>query len=109
MSSTFVYRLIPPRPTFAADMSEDEQAIMGRHATYWAELFERGSVVTFGVVMEPDDLWGLAVVEAEDEDEVRAIVAGDPAVSTSLCTFRIGVMPRPFARPRTQVVASSER
>lgn len=108
MNSTFVYQLIPPRPTFAVDMSADEQAIMGEHGAYWAALFEQGSVVTFGVVMEAAGVWGLAVVEADDEDEVRAIVAGDPAVTTGLCTFQIGVMPRPFARPRPPVTASSE-
>lgn len=96
----FVYRLLPPRPTFAADMSETEQAVMGQHAAYWTNLFEDGSVVVFGVVMDQTSTWGLAVVEAEDEDVVRAIAADDPAVKASLCTFDIGVMPGPSVRPR---------
>lgn len=108
MSGTFVYRLVPPRPTFATDMSEDERAIMGRHATYWIGLFEQGFVVTFGVVMEPAGVWGLAVVEAEDEDAVRAIASEDPVIATGLCSYQIGVMPRPFVRPRPSVAASSE-
>jgi hypothetical protein len=48
----FAYRLIPPRPTFAADMSDAEQAIMGEHAAYWTDLFEHAGVVVFGVVLE---------------------------------------------------------
>ena len=96
----FVYRLIPPRASFAADMSEQEQATMGEHAAYWTGLFEEGSVVVFGVVMQPDGAWGLAVVEADDEDDVRAIAAGDPAVTTGLCTFEIGMMPQPVVRRR---------
>ena len=96
----YVYRLIPPRPTFAADMNDAEQAIMGEHATYWTNLFEEGSVVVFGVVMEQAGAWGLAVVEADGDDEVRALASDDPAVKTSLCTFEIGVMPRPAVRPR---------
>lgn len=40
----FVYRLIPPRGTFAADMTESEGAVMGEHAAYWTDLLERGSV-----------------------------------------------------------------
>jgi uncharacterized protein len=96
----FVYKLIAPRPTFAADMSQEEQAIMGEHAAYWRELFQGGSVVVFGVVLEEAGVWGLAVVEAEDEDAVRTIAAGDPAVTTNLCTFEIGVMPQPSVRPR---------
>ncbi len=73
----FVYRLIPPRPTFAMDMTADEQAIMAEHAAHWTELIEQGRVAVFGVVLEPADSWGLAVVEADAEDDVRAIAADD--------------------------------
>ena len=97
--SHFVYRLVPPRPSFAADMTEAEQAVMGQHAAYWTALFEEGSVVVFGVVMEEAGAWGLAVVEAENEGDLRAIAAEDPAVKTNLCTFEIGVMPQASARP----------
>ncbi len=98
--SHFVYRLIPPRPTFVADMSEAEQAVMGDHAAYWTNLFEEGRVVVFGVVMEQTGGWGLAVVEAESEDDLRAMASEDPAVTTGVCTFEIGVMPNPSVRPR---------
>jgi hypothetical protein len=27
--------VIPPRPTFAADMTETESAIMSKHVAYW--------------------------------------------------------------------------
>ena len=73
---------------------------MGDHAAYWTGLFEEGSVVVFGVVVEQAGAWGLAVVEAEDEDEVRALASDDPAVKTHLCAFDIGVMPSPSVRPR---------
>ena len=96
----FVYKLIPPRPTFAADMTEAEQAIMGDHAAYWTTLFEEGSVVVFGVVLDQAGAWGLAVVEADDEADVRALAAEDPAITTGLCRFDIGVMPQPSVRPR---------
>jgi len=95
----YVYRLIPPRPSFAVDMDEAERTIMGQHAAYWQDLLDQGSVVVFGVVMEPGRGWGLAVVEADDEVAVRAIAAQDPAVKTNLCTFDIGVMPQAFVRP----------
>jgi hypothetical protein len=32
--STYVFRLIGARPTFALDMTEDEREIMGRHAAH---------------------------------------------------------------------------
>ena len=96
----FVYRLIAPRPTFAEDMSDGEQAIMGEHAGYWTNLFEEGRVVAFGVVLEQAGAWGLAVVEADDEAEVRALASDDPAVKTRLCTFEVGLMPAATVRPR---------
>jgi uncharacterized protein len=98
--SHFVYRLIPPRPTFAADMTEAEQATMGEHSAYWTDLFVGGSVAVFGVVLDQAGAWGLAVVEADEEDAVRAIAADDPAIKTGLCSFDIGVMPDPSVRPR---------
>ncbi len=96
----FVYRLIPPRPTFAADMNDAEAAIMGEHAAYWTNLFEQGRVVVFGVVLEREGSWGLAVLEAESEDDLRALASNDPAVKTNLCAFEIGMMPDPSVRPR---------
>ncbi len=97
----FVYKLIPPRETFVADMTEAEQAIMGEHAAYWTDLFQSGQVVVYGVaIMEQTGPWGLAVVEAETADDVHAMAAGDPAVKSQVCTYDIGVMPSPSVRPR---------
>ena len=92
----YVYKLIPPRPTFAADMSEAERATMAEHGEYWDALFERGSVVVFGVVIDQSGAWGLAVLQAESEEEVRAIASEDPAVKARMCAFDIGTMPQPL-------------
>ena len=88
----FVYRLFPPRSTFASDMSDGETAVMGEHAAYWTKHFEDGRVVVFGAVLEPAGVWGLAVVEADGIDEVHAIAEHDPAVRTGTCSFEIGAM-----------------
>ena len=88
----FVYKLIPPRPTFAQDMSDAERTVMGEHAAYWTKLFEEGRVVVFGAVLEPAGVWGLAVLEAAGADEVRAIGEDDPAVKTRTCTFELGTL-----------------
>jgi uncharacterized protein YciI len=97
--SHFVYKLIPPRPTFDIDMSDDESAVMGHHADYWQELLTAGRVIVFGPVSDPSGSWGLAVVEAETEDEVRALGADDPAVKSGMATF--DVLPMPVAVVRT--------
>ncbi len=95
----FVLRLIPPRPTFAFDLTEDEMALMGQHAAHWmAEAGDR--LVAFGPVMDPAGSWGLAVVEAASADEVRALADADPTVTSGLCTYEVHPLGPSVIRPR---------
>jgi uncharacterized protein len=89
----FLYKLIPPRPTFDQDMSEDEGEIMGRHVAYWHELADRGTAIVFGPVSDPAGAWGLAVVATETNEQVRALGDADPAVMSGLARFEICPMP----------------
>ena len=97
--TTFVFRLIGPRPDFALDMSEEEQEIMGRHAAYWQPLIDSGQMVIFGPVLDSTGSWGLGVIEADDEDELRARAAEDPAVVSGLAEIEIGKLLGGFVRP----------
>jgi uncharacterized protein len=97
---TFVFRLKAPRPTFALDMTAEEQEIMSRHAAYWQPLIDSGQMVVFGPVLDDTGSWGLGVVEAEDEDELRAYAAGDPVVTTGTAEIEIGKMLTGFVRSR---------
>ena len=98
--STFVFRLKAPRPTFALDRSDEEREIMARHAEYWRSWVESGQMVVFGPVLDATGSWGLGVVEADDEHELRAFAAGDPVVTTGTGTIEVGKMLRGFVRPR---------
>ncbi len=71
---------------------------MGDHADYWQRLFGEGQVVVYGPVSDPSGTWGLAVVEAETEDAVRAIAAKDPAVQSGTCTFDVFPMAAAIVR-----------
>ena len=97
--STFVFRLLMPRPTFALDASDEEREIMGRHAAYWQPLLDSGRMVVFGPVLDTTGSWGLGVVEADDEDELRTFAAGDPVVTTGLGRVEMGKMLTGFVRP----------
>jgi uncharacterized protein YciI len=97
--TTFVFRLRAPRPNFALDMTDDEQAVMARHAAYWQPLIDAGRVVVFGPVLDGTGSWGLGVVEADDEDELRAFAAGDPVVTTGTGEIEVGRMLTGFVRP----------
>ncbi|MGO8862959.1 MAG: YciI family protein [Acidimicrobiales bacterium] len=96
--STFVFRLQAPRPTFALDMTDDEREIMGRHAAHWQPLIDSGAMVVFGPVVDGTGSWGLGVVEAEDEDELRAFADQDPVVTTRTATIEMGKMLAGFVR-----------
>ena len=98
--STFVFRLNAPRPTFALDMSDEERQIMARHAAHWRPWIESGQMVIFGPVLDDGGSWGLGVVEAEGEAELRAFAAEDPVVTTGTGAIEIGKMLGGFVRPR---------
>ena len=97
---TFIFRLKAPRPTFALDMTDEEREVMGRHAAHWQPFIDSGQMVVFGPVLDPTGSWGLGVVEAEDEDELHAYAATDPAVVTGTAELEIGKLLAGFVRPR---------
>jgi uncharacterized protein YciI len=97
--ATFVFRLQAPRPTFALDMSDEEREIMGRHAAHWQPLVDSGQMVVFGPVLDDTGSWGLGVVDAEDEEELRAFAARDPVVTTGTGQIELGKMLAGFVRP----------
>jgi uncharacterized protein YciI len=98
--ATFVFRLKAPRPTFALDMSDEEREIMGRHAAHWQPYIDSGQMVVFGPVLDDAGSWGLGVVDADDEDDLRAFAARDPVVVTGTADIEIGKMLAGFVRPR---------
>ena len=97
---TFVIRLKAPRPTFALDMSDEEREVMGRHAAHWQPYIDSGQMVIFGPVLDGTGSWGLGVLEADDEEELRKFAAGDPVVTTGTGTLEIGKLLAGFVRPR---------
>jgi uncharacterized protein YciI len=88
--STFVFRLIASRPSFALDMTDEEREVMGRHAAHWQPLVDSGQMVVFGPVLDSTGSWGLGVVEADDEEELRRFAADDPAVTTGTADLELG-------------------
>jgi uncharacterized protein YciI len=97
---TFVLRLIAPRPNFAQTLTESEREIMTRHADHWRPYLERGDMVVFGPILTDDDSYGLAVVEADEEQAVREFAAQDPVVTTGTAAFEVGRMAAGHVRGR---------
>lgn len=72
--------LHPPRPQFPADITPAERAVMQQHVEYWRGLMQRGMVVGFGPVMDPDGNYGVAILRLEDEADPHTLTAGDPVI-----------------------------
>ena len=100
MKQYYFMKLNPPRPTFSQDMTADERDVMQRHVAYWTEQMRRGVIYVFGPVLDPSGSWGLGVVEADDEEELRAFAADDPVVTTGTGTIEVGKMLAGYVRPR---------
>ncbi|HET9779856.1 MAG TPA: YciI family protein [Propionibacteriaceae bacterium] len=94
----FVYKLIPPRPTFPVDITDAEAAIMEQHFAYWSRFEQRGIVVVLGPVLDPSGTWGLGVIAGRDSNDISALGAEDPAVKSGMSTFEVYEMADPFIR-----------
>lgn len=100
MTSHFLLRLIPPRPTFAADMTDAEAAVMAEHSEYWSGHLARGAVIVVGPVADPAGFWGLGVLEVGSREAAEQLAAGDPAITSGMMVrYELHPMPAVIARP----------
>jgi uncharacterized protein YciI len=104
----FLLKLVPPRPTFAKDMNDDEKNLMQQHAKYFEQLQERGVALAYGPVLDPRGSWGMAILEVENENEAKEILNSDPTVKAALNTFEIYPM-RAFVQYAQNKNAAKER
>src|SRR5262245_35554965 len=95
----FFLRLNGPRPTFPADITEPERAVMKEHAGYWHGLIEKRTCLVVGPVMDPNGPFGMAVVDVADETSARALVDADPTTRAKLGSWDVLAMPTAMVRP----------
>ena len=88
----YVFKLIPPRPTFAADMTAEERGLMQTHVEYWRSLMAKGMVVIFGPVADPAGPYGLGIVRLEEGADPKIVWSGDPLIKANQ-GFRFEVAP----------------
>ena len=91
----FLFKLVPPRPTFPADMTRAEAKLMQEHSEYWRNLMRKGLVVAFGPVSDPKGTYGIAVMQLEDDGDANAIGANDPTIKANVgFKFELHSMPQ---------------
>ena len=91
----FFCKLVPPRPTFALDMSPDERRLLEEHVVYWRAGLAAGSVLIFGLVGDPEGAYGIGVIDFPTEAEARTFTDGDPTIRSGQ-GFHFAVAPMPY-------------
>jgi uncharacterized protein YciI len=89
MSDHYLIIYRPPRPTFPADASAEEAAVIERHFAYLQRLLADGVLVMAG--RREDAEFGVAVIRAESEAAAREITKADPSVSEGVFTGEVHV------------------
>jgi hypothetical protein len=81
-------------------MSPAERKIMQDHAVYWHARMAEQKVAAFGLVGDPAGAFGIGIVEVSDEQEVRSLTAGDPAIlSGAGFSYSVHLMPMGAVHP----------
>ena len=94
--SCFFYKLVPPRPGFARDMTAEEAAMMGQHAAYWKGRIEAGvKVFALGPVADPAGVFGIGVMDVDSEAAAHELARNDPAIVQTQFGFRYEMHPMP--------------
>lgn len=105
MKRHFLIKLIPPRLSFAQDMTSEERQLMHQHVDYWKSLSEAGVALLFGPVTDPAGSYGIGVVEVEDEEQVAVLTANDPVTgSGGRFKHEVYVMPQVVVSKQFQAV-----
>jgi uncharacterized protein len=80
----FLGKLIPPRPTFPLDMSEEERAVMLAHQDYWLPLVNAGLVIAMGPVLDPKGAYGVMIANVPSLKMLEEWESKDPAILSGL-------------------------
>jgi uncharacterized protein len=91
----FLFKLLPSRPDFSHEsMSDEERQIMRDHVVYWTDQRDKGVALIFGPVLNPNGVWGVGIIEIENEAAAQQFSVDDLAVKSGLQRTEIYPMPR---------------
>lgn len=94
----YLYRFIAHRPDFATTMTPEERTIMQEHVAYWRTQTEAGHALLFGPVVDPEQSWGIAVVEADSAQHLAELRQDDPVITHDLGMVDVLPMPMTIVR-----------
>jgi uncharacterized protein len=97
----YYFKLIPPRPTFPHDITDEESTVMQKHSAYFEQQFAAGKLLLYGPVMAREGAFGIGVLEVENEAEARRFGESDPSVLSGLNRFELCPMRVVASRAKT--------
>jgi uncharacterized protein YciI len=71
------------------DQNGDEKKLMQQHVEYWKKLTDQKNAIVYGPVLDPKGVYGMAVIEVNDERQAGEIAKGDPAVVSKMCSYEL--------------------
>ena len=100
--SWYLYRLHAHRPDFANTMTDAEMTAMMAHVEYWRGPLSEGRALIYSPVADPQHSWGMAIVQADSEEELEELRSQDPAVLADVGVVDWLLLPFPVvAEPAT--------
>lgn len=76
----YLYKLLPPRPTFPGDITPAEVQLMQEHSAYWRKQMAADQVIAFGPVADPRGAYGIAILHVENGADSKALADMDPVI-----------------------------
>ncbi|MEH7302986.1 YciI family protein [Neobacillus drentensis] len=91
----FVYVIRPKREHFIETMTDEENAIMGKHFDYLKDLLAQEKLILAGPCL--DGAMGICILRSESWDAAQKIMENDPAVvegvmNCELHKYRVSLM-----------------
>ena len=83
----YVLKLNPSRPDFAQTMTGEEKDIMQQHIVYWKACMDKGVMLLFGSVLDPNAVYGLGIVAVDNEEQVKELIDNDPASKINIYEY----------------------
>src|SRR5689334_6497592 len=93
----WIYFIHAPREDFAATMTEEEQAVWGRHVELLTQRLADGSLILAGPTLGRINT-GVCVFEAPDEEAARAYMNEDPTIASGIATGELRGFSAAFLR-----------
>jgi uncharacterized protein YciI len=88
----YLGKFLPPRADFLATMTASEVNLMKEHGAFLNDLLQKGVVVAHGPVDDPAGGWGLSLYQVEEGQDVSAMAANDPMVTSGGARYEFFAM-----------------